>query len=205
MSKQQHENPTGDDALDQRTDGLDHGPNHGSGPAAPADSPEPARSAPSAGSAPSADSPADPDEGDAQRDADEQAEAEEEARQRAEEFAREHDPANHDIAAGADFRQPGDWTAEDGDGPQQLETVVPAHQSGSQDTASQSGEVRDGGHGWGSAAPMDDGSVAEGHPVKAWHDTMTYVLPDEPGYEAAPHECFVDAETAERAGFRHAH
>lgn len=36
---------------------------------------------------------------------------------------------------------------------------------------------------------------------------MTYVLPDEEGYDAAPHECFVDADAdaAEGAGFRHAH
>ena len=139
----------------------------------------------------------------AETDEQDQRETDEEARQRAEEFAREHDPADHDIAAGEEFRQEGDWVAEDGE-PQQLATDVPAHQSGGAGEASGE-EIRDGGHGWGSAAPREDGSMPEGHPVKAWHDTMTYVLPDEDGYQADPHECFVDAETAERAGFRHAH
>jgi hypothetical protein len=36
----------------------------------------------------------------------------------AEEFAREHDPDKHDVSAGEEFRQPGDWTAEEAGGPQ---------------------------------------------------------------------------------------
>ncbi len=36
----------------------------------------------------------------------------------AEEFAHEHDPAKHDVAAGSDARQPGDWTADEAGGPQ---------------------------------------------------------------------------------------
>ena len=159
---------------------------------------------------------------------DEEEQAAEEERRR-EEFAREHDPADHDIAAGEEFRQPGDWTADE-DGPQQLETersMVAAGASGSTSESGDGGEgghggdeadgeglgagddggeeIRDGGHGWGSAAPVEGGGTPPGHPVKAWHDTMTYVLPDEEGYGADPHECFVDGETAERAGFRHAH
>lgn len=169
------------------------------------------------------------DEDDALGDA--RKESEEETRRRQEEFAREHDPANHDVDAGEEFRQPGDWTADE-DGPQELATdqsTLAATGSSTTDdggagedaTEDASGadasgadasgegssgeEVRDGGHGWGSAAPRSDGGAPEGHPVKAWHDTMTYVLPDEEGYDADPHECFVDGETAERAGFRHAH
>lgn len=153
-----------------------------------------------------------------------------EEERRREEFAREHDPADHDIAAGEEFRQPGDWTADDGDGPQHLTTdqsMVAAGASGSTTAATDegaedegaadvsqgegdgdaadAGQIRDGGHGWGSAAPLEGGGTPPGHPVKAWHDTMTYVLPDEEGYGADPHECFVDGETAQRAGFRHAH
>jgi hypothetical protein len=36
----------------------------------------------------------------------------------AEEFAREHDPAKHDVSAGEEFREPGDWTADEAGGPQ---------------------------------------------------------------------------------------
>lgn len=140
-------------------------------------------------------------------------ESDEERRQREEEFAREHDPADHDVAAGEEFRQPGDWVGE-GDDAQELTTEQPSRVAtggagegqGGQDAQGEGGEeIRDGGHGWGSAAPISGGGTPEGHPVKAWHDTMTFVLPDEPGYDAEPHECFVDAETAQRAGFRHAH
>ncbi|PZU47190.1 MAG: hypothetical protein DI571_04485 [Arsenicicoccus sp.] len=139
-------------------------------------------------------------------------ESEEETRRRQEEFAREHDPADHDVAAGEEFRQEGDWVADDGAEPQQLETdqsmlAATGSATGAADGAAEGDdeEIRDGGHGWGSAAPRSDGGTPEGHPVKAWRDTMTYVLPDEEGYDAAPHECFVDADAAEGAGFRHAH
>ncbi|KUG58392.1 hypothetical protein AVL62_10790 [Serinicoccus chungangensis] len=163
---------------------------------------------------------------------DHDAEEAEETRRRQEEFAREHDPADHDVDAGEEFRQPGDWTADE-DGPQELETdrsMLAATGSattgeggadgsgateggadgsgsteGDADGGSSEEEIRDGGHGWGSAAPRADGGAPEGHPVKAWHDTMTFVLPDEEGYDAEAHEYFVDGETAERAGFRHAH
>ena len=42
----------------------------------------------------------------------------EERQKTAEEFAREHDPEKHDVAAGEEFRQGGDWTADDAGGPQ---------------------------------------------------------------------------------------
>lgn len=156
-----------------------------------------------------------------------------EARARLEEqFAREHDPATHDTAAGDEFRQPGDWVADEHGGPQVQEADGTVHTAGSPDAAAaqqdggepqdgdgdglrgdagarnESGldEIRDGGHGWGSAAPIESGVMPLGHPVKAWHDTMTYVRPGEDGYEGAdPHEWFVDDEAAQRAGFRHAH
>ena len=43
---------------------------------------------------------------------------EEERRKSAEDFAREHDPARHDISAGEQSRQTGDWTADEAGGPQ---------------------------------------------------------------------------------------
>ncbi|MDO5628102.1 MAG: hypothetical protein Q4G43_07255 [Mobilicoccus sp.] len=53
-------------------------------------------------------------EQDGEDQSDEDAREAEEARRRAEEFAREHDPANHDISAGEEFRQRGDIVV-DGD------------------------------------------------------------------------------------------
>lgn len=150
----------------------------------------------------------------------EEKQAEEEKVRAAEEFAREHDPADHDVAAGEEFRQRGDWTAEDGDGPQVLtaddvETpgATGAGPSGSAASSASSGaarqertssleDVRDGGYGVGSAAPIDGGIVPLGHPVKAWEDTKTYVTPDHPGYgQADPHVWFLDAQAAQNAGF----
>jgi hypothetical protein len=45
----------------------------------------------------------------------------EERQKSAEEFAREHDPAKHDVSAGEEFRQSGDWTADDAGGAQVLD------------------------------------------------------------------------------------
>ncbi|MDN5791165.1 MAG: hypothetical protein L0H25_09905 [Micrococcales bacterium] len=64
-------------------------------------------------------------------------------------------------------------------------------------------EVRDGGYGPGSAAPIADGARPLDHPVKAWRDTMTYVLPGGAGYDGtAPDVWFFDEAAARRAGFR---
>jgi hypothetical protein len=172
----------------------------------------------------------------------------EEDRKAAEEFAAEHDPEKHDTAAGEEFRQRGDWTAEDTGGPQVWDaegTLVEGSGPGSdQVDASSSGpaergdggqddhnddrdhddhghddrqqgsgerrtstveEIRDGGYGVGSAAPLDDQAMPFGHPVKAWHDTQTFVDTDHPRYDdAEPHVWFTDAEAARSAGFRRA-
>jgi hypothetical protein len=157
----------------------------------------------------------------ADSEAEDAARAEAERREREEAFAREHDPSDHDVAAGEEFRQRGDWTADEHGGPQVQEPDGTLHDPGDHGAAEHasdgesashgsSGEsslddIRDGGHGWGSAAPIEGGAQPLGHPVKAWHDTMTYVQPGEPGYEADPHVWFVDGEIAQRAGFRAAH
>src|SRR6476659_6814229 len=57
------------------------------------------------------------DEHDRGSEEDDQA-SDEERQKTAEEFAREHDPEKHDVAAGEEFRQEGDWTADDAGGPQ---------------------------------------------------------------------------------------
>ena len=44
--------------------------------------------------------------------------AAEDRQKSAEGFAREHDPAQHDVSAGEEFRQSGDWTADEAGGPQ---------------------------------------------------------------------------------------
>lgn len=196
---------------------------------------------------------AETDEDREQREAEEARAAEEreeqeaeERRQREEEFAREHDPAEHDIEAGEEFRQPGDWVADEDGEPQVQDADGTVHDAGSEEahqaqaaaeaagaggeagddgqaSADEAGddaprdawsglvessieEVRDGGHGIGSAAPLADGRQPLGHPVKAWHDTCTFLEPGDEGYDGAePHEWFVSAETAEYCGFRHAH
>ena len=167
----------------------------------------------------------------------EDGQASDEDRQKtAEEFAREHDPEKHDVAAGEEFRQDGDWTADDAGGPQVwdseghlVEGSTPGEpaSSRSESSPSESGrsasggsegqgdqadgglrtssldEIRDGGYGVGSAAPIDDGAVPLGHPVKAWEDTKTFVAPDHEKYdEAEPHVWFADEHAAQRAGFR---
>ncbi|MGE9809224.1 MULTISPECIES: hypothetical protein [unclassified Janibacter] len=153
-----------------------------------------------------------------------------------EEFAAEHDPANHDIAAGEEFRQPTDWTAEDHGGPQVWDsegTLVEGHdprqnadgtlQTGVGGALGATGgaggdqgadgrrissieEIRDGGYGIGSAATLEDGAQPFGHDVKAWEDTRTHLQPGDEGYDGVdPHLWFADGESAERAGFPHAH
>ncbi len=159
--------------------------------------------------------------------------ADEEAeRQRsAEEFAAQHDPEHHDVEAGEEFRQPGDWVADEqgpqewdaegnlvsGGGPGSEGAGHPAAEraTSSSDTSgpadgtgrrvSDLGEVRDGGYSVGSAATIDDGAMPFGHPVKGWEDTKSYVTPDHPRYDdAEPHVWFTDPDAAERAGFHRA-
>ena len=170
-------------------------------------------------------------------------EDEDSRREREEAFAREHDAANHDVVAGEEFRQPGDWAAGE-DGPQVQEADGTVHDFGSSEAEGLSGgdqtqggdaepsreatgwdagdsdpgdsggghglressleEVRDGGHGWGSAAPIGPDVMPIGHPVKAWYDTGSFVCKGDAGYDGAqPDVWFTDAETAQNAGFRH--
>ncbi len=138
----------------------------------------------------------------------------------AEEFAREHDPANHDIAAGADARQPGDWVAADGEEPEVWDAegnvtggptaVASAGQESTDGEQSRSGErrtssleeVRDGGYSVGSAAPIDDGALPLGHPVKGWEGDKTFKEQGDDGYDQAdPDVWFTDADAAMRFGF----
>ena len=150
---------------------------------------------------------------------------EEERRKSADEFAREHDPANHDISAGEESRQEGDWTADEAGGPQVwdadgnlVEGSTPGEPGRSNEQSDHDDsdaaadnrrtsvleEVRDGGYGVGSAAIIDDGAIPLGHPVKAWEDTRTFVTPNHPSYGSAdPHLWFTDADAAQKAGFRH--
>ena len=146
----------------------------------------------------------------------------------AEEFAKEHDPAEHDIAAGEELRQRGDWTADEAGAVQVwdaqgnlVEGTSPAEPVSSADkpdvtsdpaTAGHRGdghrtssldEVRDGGYSVGSAALIDDGATPLGHPVKAWEDSKTFITPEGDGYDdAQPDLWFTDAGAAQRAGFR---
>ena len=65
-------------------------------------------------------------------------------------------------------------------------------------------EIRDGGFGVGSAAPLDDGAQPLDHPVQGYHD-MTFRAPGDAGYDSAdPDVWFYDEGAAERSGFRRA-
>jgi hypothetical protein len=160
-------------------------------------------------------------------------ESEAERQKSAEEFAAQHDPDKHDVDDGEEFRQPGDWVADE-QGPQEWDEegnlvsgggpgseaarradAAETDQSGASDPSgstagsdrrvSELGEVRDGGYSVGSAATIDDGAMPLGHPVKGWEDTKSYLTPDHPGYgDAEPHVWFTDPDAAERAGFHRA-
>lgn len=186
-----------------------------------------------------------------EKDPEQEAREEEERKRAAEEFAAEHDPAKHDLNAGEDFRQRGDWTADKAGEPQvwdaegnlvegsehagtlEGDAVEQSDSMGAGDDQSGQGadhaeharqdgaaggdsapdgrrvssleEVTDGGYSVGSAAPIDDGAMPLGHPVKAWNDTKSFLTPGSPGYESGePQVWFSDASAAEAAGFRHA-
>ncbi len=63
-------------------------------------------------------------------------------------------------------------------------------------------EVVDGGYGWGSAAPVWDGAMPLGHPVKANRQWMKFQEPADGRYDQMQADVwFVDAETARRFGF----
>ena len=63
-------------------------------------------------------------------------------------------------------------------------------------------EVVDGGYGWGSAAPVWDGAMPLGHPVKANRQWMKFQEPADGWYDQMQADVwFVDAETARRFGF----
>ncbi|MEO6790205.1 MAG: hypothetical protein ABI249_08085, partial [Ornithinibacter sp.] len=63
-------------------------------------------------------------------------------------------------------------------------------------------ELRDGGFGVGSAAPMEDRAQPLDHPVQAYRDTMTFRAPGDPGYDSTePDVWFYDEGAAERSGF----
>ena len=64
-------------------------------------------------------------------------------------------------------------------------------------------ELRDGGFGVGSAAPLEDGAQPLDHAVQGYRDTMTFRSPGDAGYDSAePDVWFYDEAAAERNGFR---
>ena len=83
------------------------------------------------------------------RDSEEDRRATDEERQKtAEEFAREHDPEQHDVAAGEEFRQEGDWTADEAGGPQVWDSegnLVEGSTPGQSDASSGAGDSDSGG------------------------------------------------------------
>ena len=81
----------------------------------------------------------------------------------AEEFAREHDPVQHDVAAGEELRQRGDWTADEAGGPQVwdadgnlVEGTSPAQPAPGTEESSDAN--RSGGSGGSDGSDGSDGS-----------------------------------------------
>lgn len=63
-------------------------------------------------------------------------------------------------------------------------------------------EVRDGGFGIGSAAPLEDRAQPLGHAVKGYRESNTFLAPGAAGYEdREPDVWFFNEEAARRAGF----
>lgn len=63
-------------------------------------------------------------------------------------------------------------------------------------------EVRDGGFGVGSAAPLPDRGMPLGHAIQAYFDTRTYRVPGANGYDSVePDVWFYDEDAARRSGF----
>ena len=99
---------------------------------------------------------------------------------------------------------------------EQSETEVPVTEGGEVPVTEEGGapaptgrrvsefhEIRDGGFGVGSAAPLEDGGQPMGHPIAAYRDTMTFRGPGDAGYEDTdPDVWFYDEGAAERSGFR---
>ena len=113
------------------------------------------------------------------------------------EAASDEDEAADDEPASTDD-EPSDEAPSDEDEPADAPQEAPATRR-----VSDFDEIRDGGYGMGSAAALPDGAQPMDHPVQAYHDTMTYRLPDDPGYaEAEADVWFYDAGAAERSGFR---
>ena len=100
--------------------------------------------------------------------------------------------------------QPEPLDAADGPAPRDVESAASTTQPARAGRrVSALDEVRDGGYGVGSAAPIADGAIPLGHRVKAWEDTKTFVAPGHPIYDDPdPHVWFTDEAAARRAGFR---
>ncbi len=101
------------------------------------------------------------------------------------------------------------------EGEQQVAAEEPAQEEPAEEHASEEAprgrsvsdfdEIRDGGFGVGSAAPLEDGRQPMGHPVAAYRDTMSFRTPGDPGYdETEPDVWFYDEAAAERSGFHRA-
>ncbi|MGB7818521.1 MAG: hypothetical protein WBL35_07260 [Ornithinibacter sp.] len=89
----------------------------------------------------------------------------------------------------------------DSDGPDG-ESHDEAPQEGAGRRISAFTELRDGGFGVGSAAPLADGAQPVDHPVQAYRDTMSYRVPGDSGYDSTePDVWFYDESAAERSGF----
>jgi hypothetical protein len=140
----------------------------------------------------------------------------EENRERGEQLAADREALDREAAGeepGAGYDEPVGATADDSspmteDHAADSDATAPAEDSSPAEEAprgrrvSDFHEIRDGGFGVGSAAPLEDGGQPMDHPIAGYRDTMSFRTPDDAGYDdAEPDVWFYDEGAAERSGF----
>jgi hypothetical protein len=115
----------------------------------------------------------------------------EENRERGDELAADRDSLDEEAGESPSVAGEADSTHAEGD-----------HEDRTGRRVSDFHEIRDGGFGVGSAAPLDGGVQPMDHPVAAYRDTMSYRIPDDAGYDdTEPDVWFYDESAAQRSGF----
>lgn len=98
----------------------------------------------------------------------------------------------------------GGWDNDRSDAGEDFAADGPAMGDSAGRRVSEFDEVRDGGYGIGSAAPIDDNAQPMGHPIRAWHDTMSFRGGEERDGEREPDVWFFDEQAAYNAGYHDA-
>ncbi|QTH38331.1 PRC-barrel domain-containing protein [Yimella sp. cx-51] len=106
--------------------------------------------------------------------------------------------------AGGEAGAGGGWDNDRSDAGEDFAADGPAMGDSAGRRVSEFDEVRDGGYGIGSAAPIVDNAQPMGHPIRAWHDTMSFRGGEERDGEREPDVWFFDEQAAYNAGYHDA-